>query len=90
VNIWHVGKREMVLIKDNIAGDINALGWNMETLVTLMKRAISEEHALLRAKIKFMSVVWAKMGPTGTPKHLKKMYSLVSHGEGAQEESSWQ
>jgi hypothetical protein len=37
VNIWHVGKREMVLIKDNIAGDINTLGWNMETLVTFMK-----------------------------------------------------
>jgi hypothetical protein len=37
-----------------------------------MKRTIAQKHTLLRSKLKFMIIIWSKMRPTSTTKHLKK------------------
>jgi hypothetical protein len=44
----------------------------MKTLVSFMKRTVAQKHTLLRSKLKFMIIIWTKMRPTRTAKHLKK------------------
>ena len=70
--LWHGGKREIVLIKDNITRYVNTISWHMEALVAFMERTIPKEHAFFRPKLKFSTIIWAKMRPTRTPKNLKK------------------
>jgi hypothetical protein len=44
----------------------------METLVPFMKWTISQEYTFFGTKLKFMLVIWAKVGPTRTPKDLEE------------------
>ena len=69
---WHVSKRKHSLIEDDISRNIHTIRWNMETLVPLMERAITQEDTLFRAKLKLTIVVRPKMRPTSTPKHFEE------------------
>ena len=70
--LWHGGKGKDVLIKDNITGYIDTICWHMKALVAFMKRTITQKHTFLRPKLKLSMIIWTKMGPAGTPEHLKE------------------
>jgi hypothetical protein len=44
----------------------------MKTPITLMNRTIAEKDTFFRAELKFVIIVGAKIGPTGTTKDLEK------------------
>jgi hypothetical protein len=66
------GKRKQVFIKDDITGNVDTIGWDVETLVPFMHGTIAEEDTLFGAKLQFATVVGTKMGPTCTAKHFEK------------------
>jgi hypothetical protein len=70
--LWHGGKWEDVLIKDNITRYVDTICWHMKALVAFMKRTITQKYTFLRPKFKLSMIIWTKMGPTGTPEHLKE------------------
>jgi hypothetical protein len=61
-----------MFVKNNIPRDINPIRRNVETLITLVQRAIAQENTFFRSEIKFMIVVLTNMMPTCTSKYLKK------------------
>ena len=62
-----------MLIKDDISRNIDSIGWDMETFVSLMKCTIAQKHTLLRPELKLMIIVGSKVRPASTPKYLKKV-----------------
>ena len=67
--MWVEQKRENMFIKDNIAGNIHTVRWNMKTFIPFVNRTIPKEDTLLGAKSKFMCIIWTKVGPASTTKH---------------------
>jgi cytochrome c oxidase assembly protein Cox11 len=67
-----VGEGKHIFIENNIPGYIYTVCRNMKTLVTFVKRAISQKNTLFRSKLKFAIIVWAKVWPASTAKHFKK------------------
>lgn len=45
---------------------------NMETFITFVKRAISKEDTRKRTRLKFVGIVWPKIGPTSAAKYFEK------------------
>jgi hypothetical protein len=66
------GKRKQVFIKDDITGDVDTIGWDVETLVPFMHGTIAEEDTLFGTKLQFATVVGTKVWPTCTAKHFEK------------------
>jgi hypothetical protein len=58
---WRHGtrKRKQVFIEDNSTGDVDTIGWNVETLVPFMHGTIAEENTLFGTKLQFATVVGA-------------------------------
>jgi hypothetical protein len=55
---WNWGsKREQVFIKDDITGDIDTIGWNVETLVPFVHGTIAKENTLFGTELQFATVV---------------------------------
>jgi hypothetical protein len=44
----------------------------MKALVAFVKRTIPKEYTFFRSKLKFATIVGAKVRPTSTPKNLEK------------------
>jgi hypothetical protein len=70
-------ERKNILVEDHIATNIDSIGWDMETFVSFVKRAIPKKHTFFRTILKLVIVIRTEVGPTGTPKHLKK--GIVRH-----------
>jgi hypothetical protein len=61
-----------MFVKNNISRDINPIRRNVETLITLVQRAIARKNTFFGSEIKLiMIVLLMNMRPTCTPKHLK-------------------
>jgi hypothetical protein len=61
-----------VFIKDHITGNVDTIGRNMKTLITLMHGTIAKEHTLFGPKLEFATIVRAKMRPACAPKHFEE------------------
>ena len=61
-----LSKREHMLIKDNIARDIDTACFKIQALDSFVKRAISKKHTTGGSKSKFAFVVGSKIGPAST------------------------
>jgi hypothetical protein len=44
----------------------------MKALVTFVYGTVAKKNTFLGEKLKFMFIVWTKMGPTCTAKHFEK------------------
>ena len=67
-----ISERKNGLIKNNIAGNINSPGRNVEALVAFVHVTIANESTLFGSKLKFPFVVRTEVWPNGTPEGAKK------------------
>jgi hypothetical protein len=56
------------IIEDHIPRDVHMTTGHIKALKPFVKIAITQEHTLLRTKLKFVSVKGLKIGPTAHPK----------------------
>jgi hypothetical protein len=61
-------KRINHFIEYDITRDIDPATSNVKTFETLVQITVSDKHTLLRTKLEFMIIEWAKVWPTCTPK----------------------
>jgi hypothetical protein len=51
------GEGKNILIKNDVARDINASSRNIKTLEPFVQIAIAKENTFFRSKLKFMSII---------------------------------
>lgn len=65
-------ERKCLFIEDNMSSNVNANGKWIETLITMMRQAITEKNTRLRTEGKFVGVVGTKIWPTLTTKNFEE------------------
>jgi hypothetical protein len=65
-------ERKGLFVEDNMLSNVNPIGKGIETLITMMRQAITEKNTGLGTKGKFVGVVGTKIWPTLTTKNFEE------------------
>jgi hypothetical protein len=68
-----IRERKNMLIEDDVSGQIYTAARSVQTFVAMMDRRVSEKHTLPRSKVKFVGIIWAKVGPARTSERAQKL-----------------
>jgi hypothetical protein len=66
-------ERKGLFVEDNMLSNVNPIGKGIETLITMMRQAITEKNTGLGTEGKFVGVVGTKIWPTLTTKNFEEL-----------------